>query len=526
MENVPHTISQLLDGLDDAQRSAASALEGPVRISAVAGAGKTRTITRRIAYGCESGKWDPERTAAVTFSVKAAREMQQRLSKLGAGRVQVATFHALALSQLRQVWSEVTESYFPQLITDASEILEASVEHVTDLVGAGPRELRDLLGEVNWTKVSLIAPKDYERVCAAYHRVPPAGVSPAQMTSVLEDYERQKAERNLIDFNDILLILCHLIEESDEVASQVRHQIGWLTVDEYQDVSPLQHRLMKLWLGNNTNICVVGDPAQTIYSFAGATSYYLLDFAREFPQLRADIRLDTDYRSTPQIVGYANAVLEKSAVASDYVPLRSAQEQDTGAAVTTRAYGNDALEARGVATAIRRLLDSGVEASEIAVLSRINAQTRAVCAACDEVSVPYVVRRMVGQGMDETSFSKAVRSGVESGKIESLNTSMITVSTIHASKGLEWDYVFIIGMSEGLLPFGIASGMPAEPGWNGAKGDDDAAIEDVAAAALEEERRLFYVGVTRGRKQVSLSFAHKKDDSASFERAPSRFLVR
>lgn len=539
--NVPHTLSQLLDGLDESQRAAASALEGPVRITAVAGAGKTRTITRRIAYGCESGKWDAERTAAVTFSVKAAREMQQRLGRLGASGVRVATFHALALSQLHRAWEEVTDSYFPQLTSDPSEILEASVERETDLVGAGPRELRDVLGEVNWTKVSLIAPKEYARVCAAFHRVPPAGLTPEQMTGVLEEYERQKVERNLIDFNDILLILCHLIEESDEVAARVRSQIGWLTVDEYQDVSPLQHRLMKLWLGRNTNVCVVGDPAQTIYSFTGATSYYLLDFAREFPGLKADVRLNTDYRSTPQIVGYANAVLAASPVAGDYLPLRSPQEE--GARVSTRAYGTDAQEAYGVAAAIRKLLDAGVEASEIAVLSRINSQTRAICTACDAVGVPYMVRRVVGQGMDETSFSQAVRSGVESGKIESLNASTVTISTVHASKGLEWDHVFIIGLSEGLLPFGVSGGAVGvggagvdsvisaagfgSAGTGAQNGVGNGAVNDTAVnPELEEERRLFYVGVTRGRKQVEISFARKKDETATFERAPSRFLVR
>jgi DNA helicase-2/ATP-dependent DNA helicase PcrA len=520
---VPRDAAFLLTDLDDAQRRAASALDGPVRITAVAGAGKTRTITRRIAYGCASGKWDPEKTVAVTFSVKAAKEMKQRLNKLGAGAVSAQTFHALALSQLRSVWSEVTDSYFPQLITDSSEVIEASIARETDLGGASPREIRDILAEVSWTKVSLIAPQDYARVCAAFHRQSPAGLSPEQMAAVIEDFERQKSDRNLIDFNDILLILCHIIEESDEVAARLRKRVGWLTVDEYQDVSPLQHRLMTAWLGTNTNVCVVGDPAQTIYSFAGATSYYLLDFDHEFGGLSADVQLNRDYRSTAPIVGYANKVLEASPLASDYVPLVSAhgdeavqspQEIRVGldprqalkapAAVTTRAYGTDELEATGVATAIRKLLDSGVDASEIAVLSRINSQNRLVGAACDTLEIPYVMRRMMGQGMDETSFSKAVRAGVNEGKIESLNASVVTISTIHAAKGLEWDHVFIIGVSEGLIPFGSAA--------------DDAQIE--------EERRLLYVGLTRGRRQVALSFARKKDQNASFERAPSRFLVR
>lgn len=499
---VAHDAASLLNGLDDSQRQAAEALEGPVRITAVAGAGKTRTITRRIALGCASGKWDPQRTVAVTFSVKAAREMKQRLNKLGAGGVSAETFHALALSQLRRIWPEVTDSYFPQLTTDPSEILEASVEKETDLVGASPRELRDILAEIGWTKVSLIAPKEYARVAAAFHREPPAGLSVEQMAALITDFERQKSERNLIDFNDILLILSHLIEESDEAAAMVRKSVGWLTVDEYQDVSPLQHKLMQAWLGANTNVCVVGDPAQTIYSFAGATSYYLLDFDKEFKGVTADVRLDHDYRSTPQIVGYANKVLGGSPVASDYLPLVSTQED--GAAVSRRVYGTDEQEAGEVARSIRKLLDEGVAASQIAVLSRINSQTKLVCAACDHLTIPYMVRRVVGQGMDETSFSKAVRVGVETGQIESLNAATITISTIHAAKGLEWDHVFVIGVSEGLLPFG----SPADE------------------AQLEEERRLLYVAITRGRTNVALSYARRKDAHTSFERAPSRFLAR
>lgn len=504
----------LLDGLDDSQRRAASALAGPVRIVAVAGAGKTRTITRRIAYGCASGKWDPERTVAVTFSVKAAREMQERLSKLGVGRVQASTFHALALSQLRRVWSEVTDDYFPTLLTEPTPLLAGPMEKLTDLKGASARELRDILAEVNWTKVSLIAPSQYPRVAAAFHRVPPAGLSVEQMVAVLDDFERTKAEQHVMDFNDILLILSHILEESEEAVRMVRREVGWLTVDEYQDVSPLQHRLMTLWLGSNTDVCVVGDPAQTIYSFTGATSYYLEEFPREFPGISADVELSRDYRSTAAIVKYANTLLGHSQQPDAYLSLESLETGGAGGAdgadsvpevpVSRHAYGTDVQEAKRVAGEIRKLLDSGVSAGEIAVLSRINAQIRAVNQACDDAGIPSMVRRAAGQGLEESSFSQAVREGVSDGNIESLNTPMVTLSTIHAAKGLEWDHVFVIGVSEGLIPFG--------------QSEDD--------AHLEEERRLLYVAVTRGRTSVSLSYARKKDETSGFERAPSRFLTR
>ena len=140
-------------------------------------------------------------------------------------------------------------------------------------------------------------------------------------------YETEKTNRNEIDFDDILLITCHLIESDEDVAASIRSGITWLTVDEYQDVSPLQHRLLTRWLGDNRNICVVGDPAQTIYSFAGASSYNLLNFASEFGPLTADVRLNNDYRSTPQIVNYANRVLEASPQRADYLKLNSKRDR-------------------------------------------------------------------------------------------------------------------------------------------------------------------------------------------------------
>ncbi len=294
----------ILDGLDEAQRAAATAVDGPVRIVAVAGAGKTRTVTRRIAYACASGAWDPARTLAVTFSVKAAAEMRVRLAKLGVGEaVTAATFHSAALHQLLRVWDEVCETPFPHITDDQrglvakafalgvgeavtaatfhsaalhqllrvwDEVCETPFPHITDdqrgLVAKAfariselqPQEsdLRDIHAEINWAKVSLIAPEDYPRVCAALHRRPPAGMEPDRFGELYRAYETVKTSQGEIDFNDILLIACHLLDGFPEVGAAIRSSIRWLTVDEYQDVSPLQHRLMRLWLGDNRNVCV------------------------------------------------------------------------------------------------------------------------------------------------------------------------------------------------------------------------------------------------------------------------------
>ena len=320
----------ILEGLDERQRTAATTLQGPVRIIAGAGAGKTRTVTRRIAYACATGAWKPERVLAVTFSVKAAAEMRARLGQLGVGGgtgrsglgagtagVTAATFHSAALHQLNSVWADICEAPFPHVIEDQRDVVSRAIIRATARTDADPLTVRDVLAEINWAKISLVAVEDYARACAIAHRQPPAGLDTARFADVYSAYEQEKTSRGEIDFDDILLLVCHIMDGFPEAAAQIRSTIGWLTVDEYQDVSPLQHRLLTLWLGGggpdgksamNRNVCVVGDPAQTIYSFAGASSWDLLRFADEFGPLAADVNLNTDYRSTPEVVNLANRV--------------------------------------------------------------------------------------------------------------------------------------------------------------------------------------------------------------------------
>ena len=380
---------RILATLDDAQRSAALAVDGPVRIIAVAGAGKTRTITRRIAYACASGVWDPTRVLAVTFSVKAANEMRERLDALQVPRgVRASTFHSAALRQMREVWPDICEGPFPDVTEDKSALVAQALYRFN---GIRPKEqpkqsVYEVGAEIDWCKVSLITAKNYARVCAATHRTPPAGLEPGQFATVYEQYEAEKNSRFEIDFNDILLLACHVLDAFPDVAKRIRRQIGWLTVDEYQDVSPLQHLLMTRWLGSNRNICVVGDPAQTIYSFAGATSYYLEHFGKEFAPLTADIALNRDYRSVSPIVGYANRVLGGSAQRQDYIRLESGR--GTGSRVMSRIYETDAAEAQAVARQISRILAQGGNASDCAVLTRVGGQQTLVAQALKQANIP------------------------------------------------------------------------------------------------------------------------------------------
>ncbi|BDR53327.1 DNA helicase [Bombiscardovia nodaiensis] len=493
---------KILEGLDPSQRRAATALEGPVRIIAGAGAGKTRTITSRIAYACAQEAWDPSRTLAVTFSVKAAGELRSRLSALGVPQaVKAATFHSAALHQLRRAWPEITDGYFPQVAEDLRPYMSRAFQQVTAQEDPDPVQLRDLLEEVGWAKVSLIAPDDYTRVCAASHRTPPAGLEPDQMSDVMEAFEREKSYHAAMDFNDILLMTCHVLEDFEEAAAIIRRSVGWLTVDEYQDVSPLQHRLLDLWLGENRSVCVVGDPAQTIYSFAGASSYYLLDFDHEFSPIAADVELGTDYRSTPQVVACANHILATSPERSDYLRLSSQRER--GPKVNMMKYEDDETEAAGVVRRIQYLISRGAQAGQCAVLTRINAQQSVICQALKQAGIHYRVRTDSGWQRSITAAQLAQLDDAE--LLETLRgqgPGLVTVSTIHASKGLEFDHVFLVGCSEGLMPFGSPAAGPL----------------------LEEERRLMYVAVTRAADSLHISFAERKNQAGGPRRSPSRFL--
>lgn len=519
----------LLEGLDDSQRKAAMVLQGPVRITACAGAGKTRTITRRIAYACAKGEWDENRVLAVTFSVKAAKEMQNRLKKLGVNNATVATFHSAALQHLRRVWNDVCEAPFPNIMDDPKSVTEQALIHYTDFANMTSAQIRDIIAEINWAKVSLIAPDDYARACACVSRDLPAALDVNQFVEAYKAYELEKNTRNLVDFNDLLLLACHVLRTFPKACEKIRSKIGWITVDEYQDVSPLQHELLKCWLGNNRNICVVGDPAQTIYSFAGASSYDLLEFPNEFAPLCADINLNTDYRSTERIVGLANRVLSKSAFRCDYLRLMS--KNKGGARVTKTVYNTDYDEAVDVAQRIYNAVKSGKALpTDFAILTRTNAQQNIFCKTLGDLGIHFSVRKDAGLQIDvlENNFEDSNASDlsdskkyVESGdakdidfakdggsereKVDLIKKSLlpVTISTIHASKGLEFKHVFLIGCSEGLLPFGSVN-----------------RTQD----ANEEERRLMYVAITRAEATLHISYAICKDYGNGMQRSVSHFL--
>jgi len=559
----------VLDALDPEQRAVATALRGPVCVLAGAGTGKTRAITHRIAYGVLTGIYVPQQILAVTFTTRAAGELRGRLRQLGAGRVQARTFHAAALRQLQYFWPRAVGGDPPRIVDSKAALVTAATSRCR--IEVARAELRDIAAEIEWAKVTMAAPDDYPAAAAKYGRVPPAGLDAQTTARVYAAYEDVKRDRGAMDLEDILLLTVGVLEDRPDVADTVRGQYRHFVVDEYQDVSPLQQRLLELWLGDRDSVCVVGDPAQTIYSFAGATPDFLLGFARRHPSATF-VQLVRDYRSTPQVVALANRLLAsaRGEFARQRVQLR-AQRPD-GPAPSFTEYADEPAEAAGVATRIRELLDRGVRAAEIAVLFRINAQSETYEAALAEAGVPYVLKggerfferpevrqaRVLLRGAargdspdDElTEQVRAVlsaggwtpeppaRSGAARARWESLAAVArlaeefaaaspgaglaefvaelderaaaqhvpavegVTLASLHAAKGLEWDAVFLVGLVEGMVPITYAE----TPGQ------------------VDEERRLLYVGVTRAREHLAISWAAARSPGGRGGRRPSRFL--
>ncbi|QFZ16901.1 ATP-dependent DNA helicase UvrD2 [Saccharothrix syringae] len=562
-----HRMDRLLEGLDPEQRAAVEAPRGPVCVLAGAGTGKTRTITHRIAHLVQRGHVAAGQVLAVTFTARAAGEMRTRLRALGVHGAQARTFHAASLRQLRYFWPRVVGGEPWQLIDRNKLRLVAQAAHRVGL-STESDSLRDLAGEIEWAKASLVAPEDYPAAAGRTNRDTPAPAE--QVVKVYRAYEELKNKAQLLDFDDLLLHTAAALEEHGDVAEEFRDRYRCFVVDEYQDVTPLQQRVLDAWLGQRDDLTVVGDANQTIYSFAGASPVPLLNFPRRFPHATV-VRLERDYRSTPQVVALANQVISWARGRPAGSRLKLIGQRPDGPRPAFTEFDDESLEAGAVARRVKELLDDGVAASEIAVLYRVNAQSELYEQALAEVGVPYQVRGgerffqraevrqamvalraaaahepsgelpkvvrevLTGIGLtDEPPAGGAAREKWESllalvelaeelvGQVEGADLPKfcaeldmraeaqhpptvegVTLASLHAAKGLEWDAVFLVGLVEGTLPIQHADG-------------DDAAVE--------EERRLLYVGVTRAREHLWLSWALARAAGGRRYRRRSRFL--
>src|SRR6476469_8901179 len=360
------TADDVLAALDPEQREVAASPHGPMCVLAGAGTGKTRAITHRIAYGVHSGAYQPQRVLAVTFTARAAGEMRTRLRELGVGGVQARTFHAAALRQLHYFWPQAIGGAAPEVLPHkASVVAEAGSRLRFQL---DRTTVRDLSSEVEWAKVSMLTPETYPAAARRAGR-DPAGLDVTAAARVLALYEEVKTERGVIDFEDVLLVTAGVLQDHPQIAETVRRQYRHFVVDEYQDVSPLQQRLLDLWLGGRDELCVVGDASQTIYSFTGAGPKYLLEFKQRHPSAQL-VKLVRDYRSTPQVVALANGLLAGVPLAQRHARLELVAQRPAGPEPTFSEYDDDVAEAASVAARARALVAQGVRASEVAVLFR------------------------------------------------------------------------------------------------------------------------------------------------------------
>jgi DNA helicase-2/ATP-dependent DNA helicase PcrA len=375
---------RLLEGLTDGQRAAVIIRAAPLCILAGAGAGKTTVLARRIAYRVASGSADAAHVLALTFTRKAATELNVRLGALGMrDRVTAGTFHGVAYAQLRQCWRDRRQPA-PGLLDRKGRLLARLVPERPQLAGT-PVAL--LAGEIEWAQSRGIAPAGYEAAAGAAGRRIPA--PPSAVASLYARYQTEKRRCRLVDFDDLLTLSTEAVGSDRGFAAAQRWRWRHVFVDEFQDVNPLQFGLLRAWLGDNVDLCVVGDPNQAIYAWNGADPALLDRLADHWPAA-AVIRLDANHRCSPQVVAAAAAVLGPRGSA-----LHSTRPDGPAAAV--RAYACDRAEAEGVAAELRRAHAQGFGWSQLAVLMRTNAQGALFQEALTAARVP--VRLAAGHAL-------------------------------------------------------------------------------------------------------------------------------
>ena len=586
----------VLAALDPEQRQVALATTGPVCVLAGAGTGKTRAVAHRIAYAALTGVVDPAHVLAVTFTTRAAGELRARMVQLagsggGLERVQARTFHSAALRQLTHFWPATVGGRPPAVLDSKVGLLAEAARALR--VSAGVAELRDVASEIEWAKVSQVRPDDYARASAKAGRTPPLAAD--VVARLYASYEDLCRERHLVDFESVLELTAAILAEHAQAAAEVRDRYRYFVIDEYQDVNPLQKLLLDSWAGDRDDVCVVGDPRQTIYSFAGATASYLTGFTAEFPDATV-VQLVRNYRSTPQVVALANQLTGAARPRSLAEQLRAGPllpggtgrarhpgsssaaalvaQRPAGPAAEFAEYADEEEEASSVAARVDALRAAGLPPGQVAVLVRTNAQTLALERALAERGVPCQVRgaerffdrREVRQatgllraaaksvstqdGSDPPAEVRHILAGLgltrdapagrgaarerweslealaqlavdyfaahpeaalagfvgELGRRSAIEHAPaiqgVTLASLHAAKGLEWDVVFLPGLTEGTLPIVYAQ----------------------TDEAIEEERRLLYVGVTRARERIFLSWSLARSPGSRRTRKPSRFL--
>ncbi|MCX7620127.1 MAG: ATP-dependent DNA helicase UvrD2 [Acidimicrobiales bacterium] len=541
----PVNPEQLLVGLNDAQREAVTTAAAPLRVLAGAGSGKTRVLTHRVAYRAATGDLDPRRVLALTFTRKAASQLSSRLRNLGLrDAVATGTFHAVAYAQLRRRWADT--GITPPTLLDrkvgfVARLLPPRSSRSGSSASRGPDPATlafAVTSEIEWAKARQVTPARYLDAIEAAGRKPL--VDPELAARVYERYEREKQAQRLVDFDDLLHLCRRHIDDDPQFAEAQRWQFRHLFVDEFQDANPLQHALLRAWLGDRNDLCVVGDPNQAIYGWNGADSRYLDDFDRYFPG-GATVRLVQNYRSSPQILAAANAVLPRSS--------QLIANRPDGPPPSIRVLPTDSAEAAAIAQAVRDHHPPGARWSSQAILVRTNAQLAPIAEALRASGIPFRVRGAgglldqpeikavlrelrrsaaplqtaladldlaVGERSDlahnadaAANIAALIRLGHDYACLDPSPTvtgflawladtvradqpdeqgDAVELATFHAAKGLEWPVVHLAGLEMGFVPISHAT----------------------TAAELAEERRLFYVAITRAERELLCTWAESR----------------
>jgi DNA helicase-2/ATP-dependent DNA helicase PcrA len=543
----------LLDDLDPQQRAAVVASHPLLAIIAPAGSGKTRVLTRRAAYRIREHAAETKHVLALTFTRKAAAELTRRLRRLGVdGSLTGGTFHAVALAQLRR---QATERGWEQ-----PRVLDRKGRLLGPLLGGrGPAAsvgVNEIAAEIEWAKARLLTPDEFvDAARAESRRLPRPG---AEIAELYARYETEKRKRRLLDFDDVLHRCADGIARNDEFAAGQRWRFRHFFVDEFQDATPLQVRLLRAWLGHGRDLSVVGDPAQAIYGFAGADASPLGEFAQVFGG--ETVALAHNYRSTPAVVAIAEVGLGAAAHSARRPPRAVRPDGDRPTIV---AYDTGEVEAAAIADRCWRSFTAGVPWQGMAVLFRTNAQSSLFEAAFTRRGVPFrvtegqrfaarpAVRALIDRlrdaersapscrfaehladlAADDPDHDEETRAhrnalvdlareylaavggfGSVAGFVGWLDASTqgedahgtgVDLATFHRAKGLEWPVVFVAGLEQGLVPVSWAT----------------------SDASLHEERRLFHVALSRAQDELHCSWACARSVGARRSaREPSPWL--
>lgn len=524
-------------GLDARQAEAVATEHLPFCVLAGAGSGKTRVLTKRVARRIADGSASAEHTLVLTFTRKAAEELRERLGRNEAARqVTAGTFHSIAYAQLRNRFLDAGRVP-PAILGSPGRVVQAALENIRLDRSV---DARHLVTEIGWAKGNRLDAENYERMVTRTNRRTP--LPPRQFVKILTAYEAEKKKRHVVDYDDLLLMVTDAIESDKAFAQAQRWLFRHFYVDEFQDLNRAQFDLLRAWLGDRNDLFVVGDPNQAIYEWNGADAGFLTEIRHHFPVVQT-INLDTNYRSTSQVLAAAAAVLPSAPTDRPDHDADGVLTAVDGPRPTVTAYVDERGEAVGIARKVRKVHGSGRRWSDIAVLVRTNVQRKSIETALSQAQIPFssgtgtswvhsAVLKPAMQLMDDkggqpldrvaADITEMVHEAGEDDrplllKLEAMvrqsldrdpNTGTsdfvswleissrndgpdggtgVVVTTFHRAKGLEWPAVFLAGLDAALVPFG---GLKTQ--------------------RVDEERRLFYVAITRAREELHLSWSHER----------------